>query len=121
MRTIIFPLLLLTCGSHGAAVAQSFPSRPIAMIVADEPGSGLDYVARVSAKLSVDRLGTPILIENHAGFNGVNAIRTALAKDAGDHRGHTILIATPSIIINELINKTSAGSNVRRDFSPITA
>ena len=121
MRSIIFPLLLLTCCSHGAAVAQSWPSRPIIMIVADEPGSGLDYVARVSAKLLDEKLGQPILIENHAGSNGVNAIRAALAKEAGSHRGHTILIATPSIIINELINKTSAGSDVRRDFSPITA
>jgi tripartite-type tricarboxylate transporter receptor subunit TctC len=70
----------LVCG----AVAQTYPSRPITMIIPFPPGGNVDVVGRVLAERMRGSLGQPIIIENIAGANGsIGVGRTARAPADG--------------------------------------
>ena len=67
-----------------SAAAQTYPSRPITMIVPFPPGGNVDVVGRVLAERMRVTLGQPIIIENIAGANGsIGVGRTARAKPDG--------------------------------------
>jgi tripartite-type tricarboxylate transporter receptor subunit TctC len=67
-----------------AAAAQTYPSRPITMIVPFPPGGNVDVVGRVLAERMRESLGQPIIIENIAGANGsIGVGRAARAKPDG--------------------------------------
>src|SRR4029078_4316441 len=66
------------------AFAQTYPSRPITVIVPYAPGGSVDAVARVIAPRLGERLGQNIIIENVAGAGGVTGTqRAARAAPAG--------------------------------------
>ena len=75
---MVFPSLVL---------AQTYPTRPIRLIVPMPPGGGIDFVGRVVAQRISDRLGQQIVVDNRAGANGINGLH-ALAQAAPD--GYTI-------------------------------
>ena len=56
------------------ATAQTYPSRPITMIVPFAPGGSTDVLGRVLAERMKDALGQPVIIENVAGANGSIAV-----------------------------------------------
>src|SRR6516165_4842052 len=66
------------------ADAQSYPTRPITMIVSAAAGSGSDVIGRIIAERMTERLGQPIIIENIAGADGsIGTGRAARAKPDG--------------------------------------
>jgi len=79
------------------ALAQSYPTRPIRMLVPFAPGGSVDIVARVvGLKLSED-LGQPIVVENKSGAGGT--IATAmLAKSPAD--GYTLMMMHQGLVFN---------------------
>jgi tripartite-type tricarboxylate transporter receptor subunit TctC len=79
------------------ALAQSYPTRPIRMLVPFAPGGSVDIVARVvGLKLSED-LGQPIVVENKSGAGGT--IATAmLAKSPAD--GYTLMVMHQGLVFN---------------------
>ena len=81
----------LLCTS--AALAQSFPSKPIKAIVPFAAGSATDQIGRAFATKMSETLGQPIVVENKPGVNGMLGA-DAVAKAAPD--GYTILIGTNS-------------------------
>src|SRR6266581_961671 len=71
------------------ARAQTYPTRPITMVVPFPPGAGTDTVARLIAERMRGALGQPVVIENVAGANG--SIGTGrVARAAPD--GYTIIL-----------------------------
>lgn len=98
------------------AHAQSFPIKPIKIIVPFPAGGTVDFFARaISAKLS-DALGQSVLVENRAGAGG-NIAAEAVAKAAPD--GYTLLMGSEIIAINtSLYNKL--GYDPVKDLAPIT-
>ncbi len=92
------------------ASAQTFPSKPINLVVPFAPGGSTDVVARIIAAKMSENMGTQVIVENRAGAGGgVGA--AAVAKATPD--GHTILMATISThTLNPLMAKT-------RLFDPI--
>src|ERR1700739_2712803 len=75
--------------SAGAASAESWPNRPITMIVPFPPGGATDAIARMVQDPIQKALGQPIVIENVGGAGGTIAAAKAARAD-GD--GYTILI-----------------------------
>lgn len=114
MRSLLVLVLLLVTG---ASNAQSYPTRPVKMIVPFPPGSTPDIVGRtVSAKLQ-DALGQPVVVENRTGAGG-NIGAEAVAKAPAD--GYTLLIGTNGPVA---INKYLYGNlafDPEKDFAPIS-
>jgi len=85
----------------GAAAQNTpYPTKPIKLIIPYVPGGGTDAVAAVFSDKLAQKLGQPVVKENHAGSNSV--IGTALlAKAPAD--GHTLLVVTGAISNNPFL------------------
>lgn len=81
------------------AAAQSYPAKPIRVIVPVAAGSGLDLVARVATERISQNMGTTLYIENLPGANS-NIGAAAAARAAPD--GYTYLIATEALPLSRL-------------------
>jgi tripartite-type tricarboxylate transporter receptor subunit TctC len=111
-RMFGWALLALFCGSAGA---QSYPVKPIRMIVPYAAGGGVDIVARTLAQELSKRLGQPVVVENKPGA-GSNIGSDAVAKAQPD--GYTLLMASPANAINATLYSTMP-YNPSRDLVPI--
>jgi tripartite-type tricarboxylate transporter receptor subunit TctC len=110
MRALVPLLLVFSC----AAGAQTYPSKPIRLIVGYPPGGSGDFTSRIAAdELSKD-LGTAVIVENRAGAAG-NIAAEAVAKAPAD--GYTLLNAWHHAI-NLALYKTSNYSE--KDFVAIS-
>src|SRR5687767_8053805 len=79
-----------------AAAAQSWPAKPVRVIVNVPPGGGIDQITRaVSPRLS-EAFGQPFVVENRGGAGGVIGLET-VAKSPPD--GHTLLSAIGSTVV----------------------
>ena len=77
------------------ALAQSFPSKPIKVIVPYVPGGGTDVIARILAQKASEGLGQQMVIDNRAGAGGILGAEIA-AKSPGD--GYTLFMGSGSTI-----------------------
>ena len=99
------------------AVAQSYPEKPLRLIVPfPGAGGGADFVGRVVGQKLAERLGQPVVIENRPGAAGNIGIDMA-AKAQPD--GHTLLIGTPSLTISPSLYK-KLGYDPTKDLAPIS-
>lgn len=106
----------LALGAHGLAQAQSFPTKPIKIVVPWAPGGATDVIARVLGQKLGERLGQPVIVENKAGAGG-NIGTAAFIREAAD--GHTLLMGTSSTnAINPSLYKDLPFDPVK-DFTPI--
>jgi tripartite-type tricarboxylate transporter receptor subunit TctC len=99
------------------AFGQSWPTRPIRLLVAFVPGSAPDVLGRQIAERLGPMLGQPVLVENRGGAGG-NIGFEAAARSAPD--GYTILFGTNSLVINQALTRRPLGFDPFRDFAPIT-
>jgi len=114
MQRIAAIVLLLALGT--GASAQSYPSKPIRLVVGFAPGGAADIVARTVGDPLGRVLGQGIIIDNRAGA-GSSMAAELVARAAPD--GYTILIASPSSqSVNPAMSKV--GYNAEKDFAPIT-
>jgi tripartite-type tricarboxylate transporter receptor subunit TctC len=108
--------LALICLSI-AASAQSWPAKPITIIVPFVPGGTTDIIAReIGQKLS-ESLGKPVTIDNRGGAGGTLGAGIA-AKAAPD--GYTLFMATIAHTIAPSLYKKGLAYDFERDFAPIT-
>jgi len=84
-------------GLAGAATAQSYPSRPVRIIVATAPGGGTDFVTRLMASKLTEALGQQVLVENRAGAGSTIGYEYGV-RAAPD--GYTLTMITGSYSIN---------------------
>jgi tripartite-type tricarboxylate transporter receptor subunit TctC len=96
------------------AGAQTYPSRPVLIIVPVSPGAGSDFTARVIGQWLVERLGQQFIIENRPGGAG-NIGTEAVVRVRPD--GHTLLlVAAPSAINATLVVHPSLPSKTVPEF-----
>ena len=93
--------LLSMPGVQSAARAQSFPSKPVKVILPSPPGGGTDALARILADKLREKWGQPVIVENRAGAGG-NIAGDVTSKAAPD--GYTLMLAHPApLVINKAL------------------
>lgn len=95
--------------------AQSYPTKPIHVIVAFAPGGPVDVVARLVGVKLPEILGQPAVVENRPSSSG-NLGTQIVAKSQPD--GYTILATSSAFAVNVTLSP-SAGYDAERDFAPI--
>ena len=95
MRTVQAAVLALAClaGAVSSASAQSYPSRPIKVIVPYPPGGNTDLIGRLFTRGLSDILGVSMVIDNRGGGGGTIGVEAATRAEAD---GYTLLHATNS-------------------------
>ncbi len=66
----VFVLAAFALGFVSAALAQSYPSRPVKVIVPFPPGDAADILSRLIGPKMAERMGQPLVVENRAGATG---------------------------------------------------
>ena len=105
-------LAALLCGS---ALAQSYPTKPIRIILPFPPGSPSDMVGRTLGQKIASQMGQNVVPDNRPGAGGTLGL-TVAAKSPPD--GYTILITSPTIAISPLLYANLQFDSLR-DFVPI--
>jgi tripartite-type tricarboxylate transporter receptor subunit TctC len=98
IRTLLACALLAATAAH----AQTWPAKPIRLIVPFAPGGTTDGIARVTAAKVSEYLGQPIIVENRAGAGG-NVGTDIVAKAAPD--GYTLAMVGNSFTVNPALYK----------------
>jgi tripartite-type tricarboxylate transporter receptor subunit TctC len=106
--------LMLTIAACTAAPAQTFPSRPLTLIVPFPPGGSTDSAARIMAERMRETLGQPIVIENVGGAGGSIGVGR-LARAVPD--GYTFDIGQWDTHVGSIIYKLDY--DLEKDFEPI--
>jgi tripartite-type tricarboxylate transporter receptor subunit TctC len=106
--------LLLVIGCSTLAQAQTFPSRPLTLIVPFPPGGSTDAAARIMAEKMRESLGQPIVIENVGGAGGSIGVGR-LARSAPD--GYSFDIGQWDTHVGSIIYKLD--HDLEKDFEPI--
>jgi tripartite-type tricarboxylate transporter receptor subunit TctC len=121
IRAYVTLIVALLCGlalpTRLVGAAETYPTRPVRLLVGLVAGGGTDVIARIVASKLGDALGQPVVVENRAGSGGLIAADTA-AKAAPD--GHTLLFGalSYSAIFASLYKKLPY--DPVKDFAPIS-
>src|SRR5262245_40054337 len=111
------PLILALTLVASSAFSQSYPSRPIKMVVGFPPGGGTDVVARIIAPGLSENLGQPVVIENRPGATGTVAA-AMVAKSPSD--GYIIMMGHVSVNAIAPSLFPNLQYDVLKDFAPVT-
>jgi len=98
------------------AHAQSYPNRPITLVVPFPPGGSTTIIARIVADKLSDALGRPIVVDNRGGAGGSIGARQ-VAKSTPD--GYTLLLAFSGTLAISPSMFPNAGFDPRTDFAPV--
>ena len=102
----------------GAATAQTYPTKPIRMIVPFPAGGGVDYIGRIVAKGMSDRLGQQVLVDNRPGANAIVGLEVLKAAPPD---GYTIAAASAGpLAVNPFIYKKLPHDTLK-DFTQIAS
>ncbi len=101
----------------GSALAQSFPSKPIRIVVPFPPGGGVDLTARTVGQKMAEIIGQPVVVENRAGAAGTIGAEF-VAKGVPD--GHLLLVAGPGSVAVAPLLFPKLGYDPLRDLAPVT-
>ena len=113
IKTLLIPFLV-GLGTAPAG-AQTYPSRPIRMIVPFAPGGGTDILARIIGQQLADAWGQPVNVENRAGASG-NLGTELVARSVPD--GHTLVMAINTHAVNASLYSKLPFDPVK-DFAPV--
>src|SRR2546428_9226869 len=118
MRLLAFAFAAALASVHCVgALAQSWPSKPVRILVAYPPGGGIDVMARQLADKLAPGWGQPVVVENKPGANTIVAA-DAVAKSAPD--GYTVLMTTDATFSINPHLYARLPFDPQRDFAPVT-
>lgn len=108
--------VIMLAAALPAAAAQGFPERPIRLIVPFAPGGNVDITARTISSGLSQALGQQVIVENRTGAGGTIGT-DFVAKAAPD--GHTLLMASSSVMTNGPALYPKLPYDILRDFAPV--
>ena len=111
---LLLALLAVGLGTH--ASGQSYPNRPIRLLMPFPAGGTPDALARTLSRQVESQLGQNIVVDNRSGANGIIAYEL-VAKAAPD--GYTLVHVTPSFALNTIVYK-KLPYDLHKDFAPVT-
>lgn len=114
-KRIATPLLLAALSA--GALAQSYPSRPITLVVGFPPGGGADAVARIVSDKVGKILGQPVIVDNRPGA-GTTLASDQVARSPAD--GYTLLLASANLYGSDQLLYKSARYDGAKNFTPIS-
>ena len=114
-QTLLQALALCLCWPL-AAVAQSYPDKPIKLIVPWAPGGATDQIGRTLAQALSHNMGVPVVVENKGGAGG-NIGTQAFVKEKPD--GYTLLLTTSSTQAAGPHLYAKQGFDPVKDFTPV--
>jgi tripartite-type tricarboxylate transporter receptor subunit TctC len=115
VRAIILAAILVPC----AASAQTFPNKPITLVVPYPPGGNADTAARIISPHMKTVLGQPVIVENRAGAGGM--IAAEYVKNAKPD-GYTLFMAANGpLLFSPMTMKRPDAYDWKKDFVPIGA
>ena len=109
-----FWLAVVLAGISFLACAQSYPSKPIRIVVPFAPGGPTDVVARLLSVKLPELLGQPVLVENRPSSTG-NLGTAQVAKAPAD--GYTVLVNSSAFAVNVTLSPTAGYEPA--DFTPV--
>ena len=99
----------------GGVLAQSFPARPLTIVVGVAPGGTLDALARLVAVSLSTHLQQPVLVENVVGAGGLLGFQRLMKSEPN---GYTLMFSNPSLVLISLLYP-KAGINPVTDVDPV--
>jgi tripartite-type tricarboxylate transporter receptor subunit TctC len=97
-------------------MAQSYPAKPIRLVIPFAPGGGTDITGRAIAQRMSDAWGQSVIVDNRPGANGTTAVETVV-RAAAD--GYTLTMITSSHSVNSTLYP-KLSYDLLRDLAPIT-
>ena len=116
MKRLIL-ILLSILPAVPATAADTYPLRPIKLVVGFAPGGGNDLIARIVSARLQDKLGQPVLVDNKPGAQGIIAAEL-VAKAPSD--GYTLLVAPSGTMTVNPAVYAKLNYAPERDFAPIS-
>jgi tripartite-type tricarboxylate transporter receptor subunit TctC len=117
MRTLLKLLTATALAASGTAVAQTYPAKPIRIIVVSTPGGSVDTLARTVGPRLAERWGQQVLVDNRPGAGGAIAAEI-VAKAPPD--GYTLIMGTVASFATNVSLRKSLPYDPVKDFSPIS-
>jgi tripartite-type tricarboxylate transporter receptor subunit TctC len=108
--------LAIACAAATPALSDSYPSRPVHLVISYQPGGIVDFAGRVLAEQLSTVLGQPFIVENRPGAGGIVGV-DSVAHAAPD--GYDLVLIDPSIATNPILHKTMP-FDVFKDLAPIS-
>lgn len=99
------------------AIAQSYPAKPITLVVPFSPGGATDINARIFADALGERLGQTVIVENRPGGNGVIGTQAVQRADAD---GYTLLFSYPGAMTVNPSLFSQLPYDPMKDFAPVS-
>jgi len=112
-RRILFFILM---GAGSFCSGQTYPSKPVKIIVPSAPGGGSDIIARQLAQSFTKAFGQSFFVENKPGAGNMIGIEAVMHAPAD---GYTLLMVPTPLILNPILMK-NVGYDPIKDFSPIS-
>jgi tripartite-type tricarboxylate transporter receptor subunit TctC len=108
-------VFLVALFGGGGAWAQTYPAKPVKLIVGFPPGGGSDALARLVGAALTDKFGQQIIVDNKPGANTIVATQFVQGQPAD---GYTLLFVSASFAINPSLYKLTY--DIQKDFTPVT-
>ena len=105
------------CVLAGGAGAQSYPAKPVKIMVGFAAGGPTDVIARIVAQDMTLSLGQSFVVENRPGANAIIATE-AVARSAPD--GYTLLFSSLSLLVNAILMEGRVHYDPFKDFAPVS-
>ena len=117
MRITSILLIATALAAPGMAVAQSYPTKPIRIVVVSTPGGSVDTLARTVGPKLAGRWNQQVLVDNRPGAGGAIAAEI-VAKSPPD--GYTLIMGTVASFATNVSLRKSLPYDPVKDFSPIS-